>query len=71
MPRAALFDAGDTLLHWNVHKRERFVWLCQNAGLELPDDDDICHKLSKKILYNRYELVESNKRTMRRVGFLL
>ncbi len=39
MPRAALFDAGDTLLHWNVHKRERFVWLCQNAGVELPDDD--------------------------------
>src|SRR5262245_37832735 len=40
MQRAALFDAGDTLLHWNVHKRERFIWLCQNAGLVLPDDDD-------------------------------
>jgi HAD superfamily hydrolase (TIGR01549 family) len=40
MPRAALFDAGDTLLHWNVHKRERFIWLCQNAGIELPDDAD-------------------------------
>jgi HAD superfamily hydrolase (TIGR01549 family) len=39
MPRAALFDAGDTLLHWNVHKRERFVWLCQQVGIALPDDD--------------------------------
>jgi HAD superfamily hydrolase (TIGR01509 family) len=41
MARAALFDAGDTLLHWNVHKRERFVWLCQRAGVELPDDDEV------------------------------
>jgi HAD superfamily hydrolase (TIGR01509 family) len=41
MPRAALFDAGDTLLHWNVHKRERFVWLCQNAGVELLDDAEL------------------------------
>jgi HAD superfamily hydrolase (TIGR01509 family) len=41
MPRAALFDAGDTLLHWNVHKRERFIWLCQNAGVELPEDEDL------------------------------
>jgi putative hydrolase of the HAD superfamily len=39
MTRAALFDAGDTLLHWNVHKRERFSWMCKNAGVELPDDD--------------------------------
>jgi FMN phosphatase YigB (HAD superfamily) len=40
MPRAALFDAGDTLLHWNVHKRERFIWLCRSAGIEVPDDQD-------------------------------
>lgn len=38
MARAALFDAGDTLLHWNVHKRERFLWLCQQVGVPLPDD---------------------------------
>ncbi len=41
MPRAALFDAGDTLLHWYVHKRERFTWLCQEAGIELPEDEDL------------------------------
>jgi putative hydrolase of the HAD superfamily len=37
-PRAALFDAGDTLLHWNIHKRDRFVWVCEQAGVQLPDD---------------------------------
>jgi HAD superfamily hydrolase (TIGR01509 family) len=36
--RAALFDAGDTLLHWNVHKRERFAWLCRQVGIDLPDE---------------------------------
>lgn len=37
-PKAALFDAGDTLLHWNVHKRDRFIWVCEQAGISLPDD---------------------------------
>ena len=39
MRKAALFDAGDTLLHWNVHKRDRFAWLCQQVGIALPDDE--------------------------------
>ena len=39
MHRAALFDAGDTLVHWGVHKRERFAWLCQQAGVTLPPND--------------------------------
>ena len=38
MRKAALFDAGDTLLHWNVHKRDRFVWLCEQVGITLPLD---------------------------------
>ena len=29
---------GDTLLHWNVHKRDRFVWVCEQAGIAVPDD---------------------------------
>jgi putative hydrolase of the HAD superfamily len=41
MARAALFDAGDTLVHWNVHKRDRFTWLCQQVGIALPDDDTL------------------------------
>jgi putative hydrolase of the HAD superfamily len=36
--KAALFDAGDTLLHWNVHKRDRFVWVLEQAGIAVPDD---------------------------------
>jgi putative hydrolase of the HAD superfamily len=40
MRKAALFDAGDTLLHWNVHKRDRFIWLCEQAGVELPPDSE-------------------------------
>lgn len=39
MKRAVLFDAGDTLVHWGVHKRERFAWVCQQAGVTLPPDD--------------------------------
>jgi putative hydrolase of the HAD superfamily len=38
MRKAALFDAGDTLLHWNVHRRDRFVWLCEQVGITLPYD---------------------------------
>jgi putative hydrolase of the HAD superfamily len=38
MRKAALFDAGDTLLHWNVHKRQRFTWLCEQSGVALPTD---------------------------------
>ena len=41
MHRAALFDAGDTLIHWNVHKRERFGWLCDLADIPLPDDPEL------------------------------
>src|SRR3982074_643582 len=41
MPKAALFDAGDTLVHWGVHKRERFVWLCEQAGVSLPADESL------------------------------
>lgn len=36
--KAALFDVGDTLVHKWVHKRDRFVWLCEQAGLEVPAD---------------------------------
>jgi FMN phosphatase YigB (HAD superfamily) len=39
MLKAALFDAGDTLVHWGVHKRDRFVWLCQQAGVSVPPDE--------------------------------
>jgi hypothetical protein len=35
-PKQPLFDAGDTVVHWNVHKLERFVWLCEQAGVCLP-----------------------------------
>lgn len=38
MNKAALFDAGDTLLHWNVHRRDRFVWMCEQVGICLPHD---------------------------------
>jgi HAD superfamily hydrolase (TIGR01509 family) len=38
MARAALFDVGDTLLHWGSLRRERFVWLCEQAGISLPVD---------------------------------
>ncbi|MFZ5815746.1 MAG: HAD family hydrolase [Bacillota bacterium] len=34
--RAALFDVGDTLVHKWVHKRDRFCWLCEQAGLTVP-----------------------------------
>jgi putative hydrolase of the HAD superfamily len=36
--KAALFDAGDTLIHQWVPKQDRFCWLCEQAGLEVPDD---------------------------------
>lgn len=36
--KAALFDVGDTLIHKWVHKRDRFVWLCEQAGLQVPAD---------------------------------
>ncbi|MFZ5827553.1 MAG: HAD family hydrolase [Bacillota bacterium] len=36
--KAALFDVGDTLVHKWVHKRDRFCWLCEQAGLEVPAD---------------------------------
>jgi putative hydrolase of the HAD superfamily len=39
MHRAALFDAGDTLVHWGVHKRDRFAWVCESAGICLPVND--------------------------------
>lgn len=38
--RAIFFDAGDTLLHKWVLKQERFLWLCRQAGIELPADPD-------------------------------
>jgi putative hydrolase of the HAD superfamily len=45
--RAALFDAGDTLLHWNVHKRDRFVWVCEQAGIAVPNDPDVRWEASR------------------------
>lgn len=36
--RAVFFDVGDTLIHQWAPKHERFVWLCQQAGVALPDD---------------------------------
>lgn len=39
--KAALFDVGDTLVYKWVHKRDRFCWLCEQAGLELPSDPAI------------------------------
>jgi putative hydrolase of the HAD superfamily len=36
--KAALFDAGDTLVHWSVHIRDRFCWVCEQAGVEVPAD---------------------------------
>lgn len=36
--KAALFDVGDTLVHKWVHKRDRFPWLCEQAGLAVPAD---------------------------------
>lgn len=36
--RAVFFDAGDTLIHRWAMKAERFAWLCQAAGVTLPDD---------------------------------
>jgi len=35
---AVLFDVGDTLVHSRVHKRDRFCWLCEQAGLPVPAD---------------------------------
>jgi HAD superfamily hydrolase (TIGR01509 family) len=45
--RAALFDAGDTLLHWNVHKQERFLWLCRQVGIDLPDDGEATKRAAR------------------------
>jgi HAD superfamily hydrolase (TIGR01509 family) len=36
--KAALFDVGDTLVHWSVHVRDRFCWLCEQAGIDVPGD---------------------------------
>jgi FMN phosphatase YigB (HAD superfamily) len=47
MQRAALFDAGDTLLHWNVHKRDRFRWMCEQVGATLPLDEIACRNAAR------------------------
>lgn len=39
--RAALFDAGDTLIHQWTHKGDRFCWLCEQAGLPVPPDPEM------------------------------
>lgn len=39
--KAALFDVGDTLVHKWVHKRDRFCWLCEQAGLKVPGDPEV------------------------------
>ncbi len=36
--KALLFDVGDTLVHRWIHKRDRFTWLCEQAGLTVPLD---------------------------------
>ena len=36
--RAVFFDAGDTLVHGWTLKAERFIWLCRQAGIPVPDD---------------------------------
>jgi putative hydrolase of the HAD superfamily len=36
--KAALFDAGDTLMHAFCYKRDRFCWQCEQAGLPVPKD---------------------------------
>lgn len=42
--KAALFDAGDTLLHQWVPKQERFCWLCERVGLAVPADPSARHR---------------------------
>lgn len=37
--RAVFFDAGDTLVHRWVLKAERFLWLCEQAGM--PADHEV------------------------------
>jgi HAD superfamily hydrolase (TIGR01549 family) len=39
--KAALFDVGDTLVHMWVHKRDRFIYLCERAGLPVPADPGV------------------------------
>jgi HAD superfamily hydrolase (TIGR01549 family) len=36
--RALFFDAGDTLYHHLALKRNRFAFLCRQAGISLPED---------------------------------
>ncbi|MGE5675918.1 MAG: HAD family hydrolase [Mycobacterium leprae] len=39
--RALFFDAGDTILHkWATSKRDRWAWLCRQAGISLPTDPE-------------------------------
>ena len=62
MRKAALFDAGDTLLHWNVHKRERFAWLCERAGVALPEDPELrlrAARAAERFFYSEFTRPDS------------
>src|SRR5690242_8359838 len=47
MQGAALFDAGGTLLQGDVHKRDRFRWLCGQVGISLPRDEVACRNAAR------------------------
>src|SRR3569833_3966519 len=49
MPKAVLFDVGDTLAHWHVSKAQRFGWLCARAGIALPDDPELCREAARVV----------------------
>jgi putative hydrolase of the HAD superfamily len=62
MHKAALFDAGDTLLHWNVLKRDRFVWLCEQVGITLPLDQIArtnAARAAERFFYSQFEREDS------------
>lgn len=62
MLKAALFDAGDTLLHWNVHKRDRFVWLCEQVGIALPSDPVVrtnAARAAERFFYSQFGRADS------------